>query len=151
MTTYPLIVAQYPLTGHIRRSAHWNLIVMKTLKDVHVFELAGNHDTFAYVSRVEGSFGSTQTMQGGCQVGNIAEEKLDWFEKHLQDVRIIRHDVDFDCQTWVMEAIRDIRMLKEDGVEIFGVTERGVRAELELELERWEVAEDTIEERLFKS
>lgn len=148
MATYPLIVAQYPIIGHIRRSEHWNLIVMKSLKEVYVYELTGNHDSYAYISRAEGSFGSSQTMRGGCQVGTIAEEKLIWLEKRLQDVRVVRHDPDFDCQTWVMEAIR---MLKDDGVDILDVTERSIRAELALELERWEVADDTIEERLFKA
>jgi hypothetical protein len=120
---------------------------MKSPKEAYVFEVTGNFDTYAYVPRFDSSFGCRQATRGGCQVGTIAVEKMDWLERRLRDVEVVRCDTEFDCQTWVMDAIR---MLKDDGVDMTNVSERRIRAELTLELERWEVAEDTIEERLFE-
>jgi hypothetical protein len=147
MATYPLIIIQYPISGHIRRTEHWSLVAMKSRQEAYVFEVVGNHDTYAYVPRLDTSFGQSQTTHGGCQVGTITAEKLDWLEKRLKDVAVVPHDIEFDCQTWVIDAVR---MLKNDGVEITEVSERNIRTELARESERWEVAEDTIEERLFE-
>lgn len=72
---------------------------------------------------------------------------MDWLKERLKDVRVIRGDPDFDFQTWVIDALRLIRESEE--VEIETASEKAIRLELGLEKERWEVAEETIEERIF--
>lgn len=119
---------------------------MKSLQEAYVFEVVGNFDTYTYVPRFDDAFRGSPETRGGCQVGIIAKEKLGWLERRLTDVRVVRYDTEFDCQTWVMDAIR---MLQDDKVIMKHVNERSIRAELALESERWEVAEDTVEERLF--
>jgi hypothetical protein len=148
MTTYPLVVIQYPIFGHLKRTEHWSIVAMKSRQEAYVFEVVGNYDTYTYVPRFDSALGYSQETRGGCQVGAIAVEKLDWLKTRLRDIRVVRHDTEFDCQTWVMDAVR---MLKHDGVGITNVSERSIRAELAREVERWEVAEDTIEERLFEA
>src|ERR1700733_5655268 len=133
---YPLIVIQYPITGHIKRTEHWSIVAMKSLQEAYVFEVVGNFDTYAYVPRFDSDFGSSPETRGGCQVGTIAEEKLGWLERRLREVRVVRYDTEFDCQTWVMDAIR---MLQDDGVVMKHVNERRIRAELALESEKWEI------------
>jgi hypothetical protein len=142
----PLVVIQFPLIGHIKRTEHWSIVALESRREAFVFEIVGNFDTYVYAPRFDSAFGKCQETRGGCQVGTIAVEKLEWMTGRLRDIRIVRNDAEFDCQTWVMEAIR---MLKNDGVDMKEISERNIRAELALEMERWEIAEDTIEERLF--
>jgi len=58
-------------------------------------------------------------------------------------------DDDFDCQTWVLEALRLIQ--NDNGVELRIISEELIRKELAREKERWESGEDTVEDRLFRS
>jgi len=58
MDVYPLIVAQYAIEGHIRRTEHWGLVVLESSNVGHVFELVGNTDTFAYQTKLSPRFQS---------------------------------------------------------------------------------------------
>jgi hypothetical protein len=144
---YPLIVAQYAIEGHPRRTEHWSLVALESQRIGHVFELVGNLDTFAYVPKSVSRFGYSTRLRGGCRVGSIARDKLDWLKETLNEVIVVRNNPDFDCQTWVIDALRLVK--GSSGVEISNVSERGIREELIQEKERWEQAEPTIEERLY--
>ena len=59
----------------------------------------------------------------------------------------MRGDPRYDCQTWVLAALR---MLREDYIILPTATEENIRRELKDELERSETGTgDTVEERLF--
>jgi len=47
MASY-LIVAQFSIKGHPRRTEHWSIVVLFNQNDGYVFELVGNYDTFTY-------------------------------------------------------------------------------------------------------
>ena len=106
MSFHPLIVAQYDLQGHHRRTEHWSLVVMFNLNDAHVFEIIGNTDTYEYVPRPIARFSSSNKLRGGCQIGMIRRDLIGWLEVRLRQVQIIRNNPQWDCQDWVMEAIR---------------------------------------------
>ncbi|KAF8710183.1 hypothetical protein AX14_013322 [Amanita brunnescens Koide BX004] len=115
--------------------------------DAHVFQLEGNYDTFRYEYSYVNRFWDSSC--GGVRIGEIRPDATPWLKEKLQEVRVVRNDPDFDCQTWVLEAIQ---LLKDVGGIIYsGITERGVRQELYEEKERWEAADDTIIERLYPS
>jgi hypothetical protein len=145
-----LIVIQHAIEGHPRRTEHWSLVALESLRTGHEFELIGNIDTFAYVPKVVERFGNYMSLRGGCLVGQIAKDKLGWLKEKLQEVTVVRNNPDFDCQTWVIDALRILKESHGEGVEIDNIIERDIRAELEQEKERWELAEATIEERLFE-
>ncbi|KAJ7735897.1 hypothetical protein B0H16DRAFT_1574679 [Mycena metata] len=143
---HPIIVAQHKLQNHATRTEHWNLVVLKSINEALVLGVVGNSDTFAYVPSEIQNFGKLRDLRGGCLVGHIEEDKLDWLKERLGKIPVLRYEACFDCQTWVFDALR---LLKDDGVVTEDTSERRIRAELKIEEERWEGSEDTVEERLF--
>ncbi|KAJ7271105.1 hypothetical protein C8J57DRAFT_1065622 [Mycena rebaudengoi] len=143
---HPIIVARHKIENHATRTEHWNLVVLKSMNHAFVFEVVGNSDTFTYVPTEIHNFARLLNFRGGCRVGEIAEDRLDWLKERLRQIPVLRYEPSFDCQTWVFDALR---LLKDDGVVTEDTSERLIRAELKLEEERWEESEDTIEERLF--
>lgn len=149
MASYPLVLLQYNIEGHPRRTEHWSLVVPLSRSSAHIFQLEGNYDTFRYEYSYVDKFSESSSMRGGVRIGEIRPDAVLWLKEKLRDVRVVRHDPEFDCQNWVLEAIQ---LLKDVGGIIYsGITERGVRHELYEEKERWEVADDTIIERLYPS
>lgn len=144
---YPLVVAQYDLRSHPRRTEHWNVAILESRERAHIYELAGDTDTFHYEYKVVSNFARSANFRGGCYVGSITEDKVAWLNEKLREVNIVLHNPDFDAQTWVINAVRHLK--GEEGVVIEEVRERVIRAELELEKDRWDAVEDTIEDRLF--
>ncbi|KAL1756514.1 hypothetical protein FB107DRAFT_290038 [Schizophyllum commune] len=145
---HPLIVYQRALDSHVRRTEHWGLAVLFSRTDARIFEIVGNMDSFGYVPRAARKYASDPAWRGGLYIAHVAHADIDALDARLRALPIVKNDPDFDCQTWVLGALR---ILKQDGVistEI-DVREPIVRAELELEKERWEAADDTVDERLF--
>lgn len=149
MASHPLVLLQYNIEGHPRRTEHWSLVVPLSRSDAHFFQLEGNYDTFRYEFSYVNKYSESSSMRGGVRIGEIQPDAVLWLKEKLREVRVVRHDPDFDCQNWALEAIQ---LLKDVGGIIYsGITERGVRQELREEKERWEVADDTIIERLYPS
>lgn len=145
--SHPIVVAQRKMQNHASsRTEHWSLVVLRSINDALVLEIIGNSDTFAYVPTNIRNFARLRDLRGGCLVGSIAADRLDWLQERLRAIPVVRYDPSFDCQTWVFDVLR---LLKDDGVVTEDISERHIRAELKLEEERWEESEDTIEERIF--
>ncbi|EGO31234.1 hypothetical protein SERLADRAFT_377101 [Serpula lacrymans var. lacrymans S7.9] len=142
----PLIVAQYGITGHPTRTEHWSIAILSSKMNARIFELAGNYDTFVYAPKTVTRFTQSQSMMGGCHIANIPASRVNWLEERLKSVPVIRNDPNFDCQTWVIEALR---LMKYDGVISQNISEVAIRTEMAKEKERWDVADDTVEVRLF--
>ncbi|KIY63983.1 hypothetical protein CYLTODRAFT_425627 [Cylindrobasidium torrendii FP15055 ss-10] len=143
----PLIVAQYQAVHHPREKQHWVIAALESRMHAHVFELTGGPASYAYATHVEERFGKAPHLRGGYQLGFINPRQLAWLKGRLEEVPIMRDDVErFNSQVWVISALQ---MLKEEGVITGDIGYRHVREELELEMQRWEVADDTLEERLF--
>jgi len=149
--TYPLIVAQYnrgdrsPLG-----SEHWALVLFETHDRVHTFQLLGNKDTYGYQPGYHYRFTHSQSYRGGCLVGEVRSDKVSWVREKLYHVPIIRGDeTRFNCQIFVIEALRLLKYENQNGVVIREVSMGNIRRELENERERWESADATVDERLF--
>lgn len=145
--TVPIIVAQYALRIHPRRTEHWSLAILYSLNEVEIHEVQGMLDTFHYETfRKSTSFLRSITLCGGCHVGNIPWDLLDAVRKALKDVPVVRHDESWDCQTWVVHALRSLR---DFGIIFAHVNEARIRQELAEDRERWENGEDAVYERLY--
>lgn len=144
----PLIVAQYELHGHPTRTEHWNLVLLASRTSVHIFEVRGNTDSYTYVPDFNAplTLNNVTNFRGGCHVGDISIESLEVLKERLREIPIVRLDPAWDCQVWVMEGIK---LLKEDGLVFSKVNEAYVRGELGLDMERWQQADDTVDERLL--
>lgn len=147
MSIYPLIVAQHALEGHPSRSEHWNILVPFDRVHGMLYELMGNYDTFTYRAEKISHYLESSVIRGGCQIGEIPADSLDCLATKLSEVQIHRNTPEFDCQTWVIEVMRLLQTCT--GYILQDITERSIRAELKLEYERWERADDIIFERIF--
>jgi len=153
-TTHPLLVVQWKIVGHPRRTEHWCLVALTSKTSAYLYQLAGNYDTFTYDFAFVEPFlvSRDDSVRGGCQVGEVplsGPGSAEWLGEKLKEVRVVRHDPGFDCQNWIMEAIWFLKESEEGPAIIYpGVSERKIREELTEEMERWEVAEDTLLERL---
>ncbi|EJD49624.1 hypothetical protein AURDEDRAFT_59280 [Auricularia subglabra TFB-10046 SS5] len=142
----PLIVARYNLDSHPRRTEHWALAVLRSRLNAEIFEVAGTSDTFNYAARRDDTILRHPQLRGGCLVGRVRSDKLDWMREVLRTgVAVVRYSNAWDCQDWVMDG----RDAAEDGLGILISCERAIREERVSEWERWDAAQDTIEERLF--
>ena len=147
--TIPLIVAQYELKGHPTRSEHWNLVAIISSSQSHTFEIRGNTDSFTFVAEpTPVPLNKILTYRGGCQVGDIPTDSLSQIAEILGEIPIVKHDVSWDCQTWVILATK---LLKSAGFVFPQVDEPYVRERLLEDMARWEEAENTVDERLLAS
>lgn len=146
----PLAVFQYALEGHPTLAMYWNIVALKSREDAVIFELAGNADTFTYITKECDNFNQIASLRGGVRVGAIREDRIPWMAEVLKQVEVIRHDVHrFDCQVWVANALRVLRD-QDESIVVKGMTsESAIREELRQETERWEVADETLEEREY--
>lgn len=139
MPVYPLIIAQYDLSGHRYRSEHWSLAVLESKQKAHIFQLVGNADTYAYEASTEDCFESaSQTLCGGCLVGHVDSMQLEWMRTKLKEIPVVRgKPEDFDCQTWAIDALRMVRYANQTGIDIIEISTRKIKAEMLAEKERW--------------
>ncbi|KAH9897645.1 hypothetical protein C8Q73DRAFT_682010 [Cubamyces lactineus] len=146
-----LVVAQQDLQGHHRRTEHWALVVVSAKnRSAYVLQLAGNMDTFHFEALRVPDVLKLGELCGGCRVGDIAADSVDKLRDKLASHRIILHDKMWDCQDWLLEAIRDLKDETGGWVQIDGwFTERGLREKLREERELWERADDHFFERLY--
>lgn len=150
---YPIIVAQFDLPGHPRRTEHWNLMVLISATHYHTYELRGNMDTFTYIHDEElrlPPVRANAAYRGGCHIGDIpaTPEHLQWLDTRLSKQCVVKWDAEWDGQDWVIEAMR---MLKDEGLVFPNVSARSVRKDLEEDMERWNEGDDTADERLFSA
>ncbi|KAF8804354.1 hypothetical protein BYT27DRAFT_7194505 [Phlegmacium glaucopus] len=145
----PLIVAQYELKGHPTRTEHWNLVALTSSSHINTFEVRGNTDSFTYVTEsTTVPLNKIPTFRGGCHIGDIPIGSISEITERLEEIPIIRHDLSWDCQVWVIQATK---LLKSVGLVFGHVDERYIRERLLEDMAMWEEAEKTVDERLLAS
>ncbi|KAF5392288.1 hypothetical protein D9757_001453 [Collybiopsis confluens] len=146
----PIIVAQYHLDGHYKgpKYKHWSIVVLVSRTKAYIYEVQGAINTFTYAPTLITDFEQSVNLQGGYLVGHISPAKLGWLSEQLADVEVKKYDGEWDCQSWVMDALR---VLKDSGVGIItsDIGRGHIISELREELERWDLGEDIVHERLF--
>jgi len=150
MSKLPLLVVQYEITGHRRRTEHWDLAAIRGDQfNARIFQLKGNTDTFSFdAHEIDGIHHNRATYLGGVLVGYIHENQLSLLETWLERVPIWRNRTNWDCQDWVVDVLKELWM-NHPGIVLPGCSsERFIRQELELEKERDQLGHDLIHERL---
>ncbi|KIM36731.1 hypothetical protein M413DRAFT_448873 [Hebeloma cylindrosporum] len=149
-TPHRLVVAQYDRGEGNLGKEHWSLVLFEDRDAVWTFQILGNQDTYEYVPGRHENFTSSRSYRGGCAVGTVTADKVEWVMDKLREVTIIRGDASkFNCQTFVMDGLRLLKYAEEEGVVITVVDRQFIINELAQERENWETAGCTVEERLF--
>lgn len=107
--SHPLIVFQRALDSHVRRTEHWGLALLLSRTDARIFEIVGNTDSFGYVPRPARQYAADPAWRGGYTVGRVAPKDIDALDARLRALPIVRNDPEFDCQTWVLAALRILK------------------------------------------
>lgn len=146
---FPLVVAQYELKGHPRRTEHWALAALHSAMDANIYQIEGGITNYSYQPSMHNTFQRSQKLRGGCLVGSVLSTKLDRLQALLQNVPVIRNDERWDCQVWIIEALRYLKSAREPGITVVESSESAIREELKQEQARWADGEDMLEDRLF--
>ncbi|KZW01986.1 hypothetical protein EXIGLDRAFT_760217 [Exidia glandulosa HHB12029] len=149
MSWLNLVVAQYEIQGHPRRTEHWALVVLHNKHVADIYEIVGGITNYRLQPKRVTSYSRAASLRGGCHVGYIASTSLEQLLAYLQQVRVVRNSVDWDCQTWVWEALVHLRSARLPQFRINIFEDHKIRHELAQEMERWNGSEDLLEDRLF--
>lgn len=149
MSHFPLIVAQYELHGHKkgRNYKHWSIVALRSAQDAYVFEVIGSTGSFVYTPKHVSNFDTSRRFRGGYKVGEIPSNWMNWMSDKLQEVTVRNDDEEWDCQYWVMDALRLLR--DTEGIITGNIGRTHIIQELSLDEERWQTMEETVDERLF--
>ena len=79
---------------------------------------------------------------------DIPTDSLSQIAEILGEIPIVKHDLSWDCQTWVILATK---LLKSAGFVFAQVVEPYVQERQLEDMARWEEAENTVDERLIAS
>ncbi|KAI8974759.1 hypothetical protein BD414DRAFT_392001, partial [Trametes punicea] len=106
-----LAIAQYKRDGFPHGAEHWSLVAAAPGNElVDIFEIVGNTDTYTFSAKRNVRISRSRTLRGGCKVGEIDTANIGWLEDHLAtSITIIHNDPNWHCQTWVIEAIRELQ------------------------------------------
>ncbi|TFK72392.1 hypothetical protein BDN72DRAFT_792613 [Pluteus cervinus] len=143
---YPILVCQFNYQGHSDDAPHWALVVLISRHVAYIYEVLGGVDNFFFQRRRMETFVGSQTLRGGCKIGEIPADSLDFLEQKLRETPVIRQDPQWTSKTWVVHAIRHLQEYK---IVFSHVNERHVRDELASDLKRWHELEDTVVERTY--
>lgn len=145
----PLLVVQYAISGNTRRTEHWALAAVTDIdqSSARIFHMKGNTDTFALDVLDVPNITKSRSYRGGFQVGEISGSRLHDLELWVTQIPVHRNNPKWDCQTWVIEMLREMHM---DGraVVFDGVSESGIRKALGEEMANDEVGDELVDERL---
>ena len=149
-----LAVAQQDLQGHHRRTEHWALVLLSPTpgnRDAHIFQLAGNMDTFHFEVLQVPDILQLPALCGGCPVGHVAAAGgVEHLRNNLNAQRVVHHDRTWDCQDWLIESMWAMKQEEGNWIEIDPeFSESGLRKTLREEKDIWERADDHWFERLF--
>ncbi len=85
----PILVLQYSISGHVRRTEHWSLAVITDIQtsSARIFEVQGNMDSFTFESKDVRNISSSKSFCGGVQVGEVNVKELVSLEAWLKLIR----------------------------------------------------------------
>lgn len=145
----PILILQYSIKGHVRRTEHWSIAVITDTRSssARIFEMKGNTDTFAFGAKDVRNIAASRSYCGGVQVGEVDAKELASLEDWLKAIDVRHSDPQWDCQDWVMDALRELKM-DERGIVFDNMTEKYIRKEMDEEKERDQTGQDIVHDRL---
>ncbi|OSC99531.1 hypothetical protein PYCCODRAFT_1460750 [Trametes coccinea BRFM310] len=148
---YHLVVAHY--TRDKLPGRHWALAaVTRGNPWAEVYQIIGNTDSYGLEIKTVQLLRSG-SLRGGFEVGEMDESQLDWLKDTLSKVEIKHNDPNWHCQSWVIDAVRELRQPEHsDKITIRpGITMQRIHDELAAEEENWEMGETTFLESLVNA
>jgi hypothetical protein len=107
MSSIPLYVGHY---GHPTfRIKHWSLHLLNKSPEALVYQITGSTTSYAYAppeGQIEPE--KTDSFLGKVKVGEVDSSRIEEFEKLLEDVPIIRGDTNWNCQDWIVAALKTL-------------------------------------------
>ncbi|KAH9912302.1 uncharacterized protein BXZ73DRAFT_56357 [Epithele typhae] len=148
-----LLVLQQHLDGHARRTEHWALVAIgPRTREADVFQMSGNMESFHFEAIRVPNVLKVAAICGGYPLGYVAEDAMERLHAMLAAQRVVLHDWEWDCQDWVVEAVRALRQEKGEWVSMNeGFSEATLRRELRAEKDLWEIGEDHLFERMLNA
>ena len=145
-----LVVAQYLRMSHPPGEEHWALVAISPSSPAaHVFQVKGNNDSYTVTTEAIPNIFRSRSLCGGCRVGEIQESNLGWLRDELLKVPVVLLKPEWNCQNWVIDAIRVIKDFPEKVVIDPPFTESGLRAKMRDDRETWEGGDDHYLQRLI--
>lgn len=124
------------------------MAVLRNSQEALIWEIAGGISSYAFVPRTVDAFNTELNFYGGVHIGNVTDEQEYDVEMLLRTIPVVRGDPNWDCQVWVLKAIRKI-WEETSGIMDRYWTEAEVRAKMDNEKVLADSGEDTVEGRLF--
>ncbi len=108
--TVTIAVAQYEIPPFKYPHIHWSLVAfVPGSRQATRYHIVGNTDSYGFDSGVvRDLLCSTNLLMGGVKAYEISEELVanGWLEDKLRSVPIIKNNANWNCQTWMVDAIR---------------------------------------------
>lgn len=116
---YQLVVSQLKLEHHPIRYEHWGIVALESIRSGKLFHLVDRGDgSLVYRPHWTDSYGGHVDYCGGFHIGSFHKDDLGKVEAKFEAVRIPlgKSRREFDCQTWVVDALLALRPLWEEGI-----------------------------------
>lgn len=128
MPTTTLSVAQY---GHplLKGAKHWSFLLHKSGGYAIAYQVTGSTDTYTYKDPEEVQIKKSQTYMGRVDVGNVETTGIGRVEEVFKNVPITRGDLQWNCQNWVIQALKALR---DDGFAVDALTLEELKGKLQL-------------------
>ncbi|KAH9897644.1 hypothetical protein C8Q73DRAFT_787901 [Cubamyces lactineus] len=145
-----LAIAQYDRRGFPQGYEHWSLVAaVPTKEEAYIFDVVGNTDTFTYQTKAKVRLLRSSSLCGGYVVGEVDETYVDWLKDHLATIPVVRNDPTWNCQVWVISAIRELQQCPDKVTIRPDFSANNARQELARQRALWEEAENHFFEDLW--
>ncbi|OBZ66733.1 hypothetical protein A0H81_13192 [Grifola frondosa] len=112
----PILVSQYNRVNapsNAQYGFHWEICIQSGFdKDRcplgYVYHIVGSTASYGY-QKMEGvRYTTSENWRGSFEVGRIKEQDLPAIERNLSQVQILKDDPNWNCQNWVIAALRKL-------------------------------------------
>jgi hypothetical protein len=135
-TIYAVQYYRGRLPWHWAIALLWDVNKEKGITSVLAYDVIGSIDNYRYNGGCYPcDLEASQTYRGVVAIGSLPERDVDRFNEALRTIEIKQHMEDWDCQKWVLTAIR---RLQANGWVPAHVAESWLREQLETVYPRYQ-------------
>ncbi|KAI0923472.1 hypothetical protein AcV5_009010 [Taiwanofungus camphoratus] len=96
--------------GHplLKGAKHWSLLLLNSDGRAVAYQVTGSTDTYEFKEPEDIEYKKDQTYMGKVDVGHVDMMKQAEMLEVLRKVRITRGDLNWNCQNWVVAALKEL-------------------------------------------
>ncbi|KAI0940905.1 hypothetical protein AcV7_003153 [Taiwanofungus camphoratus] len=96
--------------GHplLKGAKHWSLLLLNSDGCAVAYQVTGSTDTYEFKEPEDIEYKKDQTYMGKVDVGHVDMMKQAEMLEVLRKVRITRGDLNWNCQNWVVAALKEL-------------------------------------------